>query len=302
MGRVVGGVRGRAIRAGLVAGVLVALLLAFGAPASASTVVASGTTECADGNHVIHWSIGNPATLPMTIEYALAASDTAVYTVEDGYDRIVAPGATTAATTIVPPGITGTISLGVQADWPNGVSRFDTADVVLASVCPGPTTTTTTTTIPVTTTTQPETATTQPETATTVPEIPTTVPETPTTAGETPTTEAPTTTEVAGTTVVPGTTTPDVTTTLGGQVVPPPGGTTTTTKPGPPTLPRTGSSTTYLFVFGALFVAGGGGILMHKRNLYVALRGQEAPVDLRAARRDREKKKRALTVYLPPRR
>ena len=106
----------------------------------------------------------------------------------------------------------------------------------------------------------------------------------------------------AGTTVVAGTTAPRTATTVGGAGTPgspTPGRPTTTTEPGPPTLPRTGTATTFLLVFGAFFVAIGGSILMHKRNSWASVRGHETTADVR---KNLEQKRRALTVYLPPRR
>jgi len=51
--------RSRAGRAGLVAGIVVASIAGFAAPAFAHHAILSGAAICADNDHVITWSIGN---------------------------------------------------------------------------------------------------------------------------------------------------------------------------------------------------------------------------------------------------
>jgi LPXTG-motif cell wall-anchored protein len=311
------------MRAGLVIGVAIAALLGFAAPAWPTDVSIYGQTLCTTGDQTVNWTITNAApTIGMTISYVVASIGPQQYTTT-GWNPSVPGDASTNATTLVPAGVSGQLVLNVYATWANGATRVVGGVIDLPSNCTPPTTTTTTTTAPPTTTppttttttwsdtttTQPETATTQPETATTQPETATTAPEPTTIPGTPPIEETTTTTEsVGGTTIATATTDttePGTPTTVidagnpGTPGTPTPGGPTTTTKPGKPTLPRTGTATTFLFVFGAFFVAIGGSILMHKRNSWAALRGHETTADVR---KQLEKRKRALTVYLPPRR
>jgi hypothetical protein len=53
-----------------------------------------------------------------------------------------------------------------------------------------------------------------------------------------------------------------------------------------------------MIIFGLCFITVGGAVLMHKRNALAALRGHETNEELR---RQSERKKRSLWVYLPPR-
>jgi LPXTG-motif cell wall-anchored protein len=239
--------RSRAGRVGLVAGVVVAALGGLALPAYAHHAIVSGSTVCANNDHVITWSIGNNRDDElMTIESATATINGQSYAVT-GYTSPVGFSGTTTATTVVPGPVTGTITLSVHVTWPT-YDNTNTADVPLEGTCgcgctstttsptTAPTTTTTTdnrcdavngnnggddpqghnnpdcdttTTLPVTTTTQHHCGCST--TTTTVPETTTTVPETTTTVAETTTTEhhceCSTTTTEATTTTVPETTT-----------------------------------------------------------------------------------------------
>jgi LPXTG-motif cell wall-anchored protein len=218
--------RSRAGRVGLVAGVVVAALGGLALPAYAHHAIVSGSTVCANNDHVITWSIGNNRDDElMTIESATATINGQSYAVT-GYTSPVGFSGTTTATTVVPGPVTGTITLSVHVTWPT-YDNTNTADVPLEGTCgcgctstttspttTEPTTTTTTdnrcdavngnnggddpqghnnpdcettTTLPVTTTTQHHCGCTT--TTTTVPETTTTVPETTTTVAETTTTE-----------------------------------------------------------------------------------------------------------------
>ena len=112
------------------------------------------------------------------------------------------------------------------------------------------------------------------------------------------------TTQVEGTTIVVTTTTPKHATTTtrratvttadeqGG------GFPTTSTKPGAGAkeLPFTGSSTTYVMFFGLCVITAGGASLLHRRSVMPLHTGAATPADVR---RRLERKRRALSVYLP---
>ena len=57
MNRVLGITRSRTGRVGLVAGVIMATVLALSAPASAHHATASGSVVCSDGIQVVTWRI-----------------------------------------------------------------------------------------------------------------------------------------------------------------------------------------------------------------------------------------------------
>src|SRR4051795_8437109 len=75
-------------------------------PAAAHSAQLSGRTVCANGDHVITWSIGNDWTGPLTITSASATKGATSYGVT-GYNSTVQPGVPTSATTIVPGPTTG---------------------------------------------------------------------------------------------------------------------------------------------------------------------------------------------------
>jgi hypothetical protein len=292
--------RGRALRASLIIGVVTATLVALAAPAWACDVIVSGTTTCTDGAHVVTWTFQNSESdKMMSINYALAATPSHMYTVS-GWSPTVGFNGSTSATTTVPGNDAGPLNIDVSASWDNGFTNVDYGSVDLGAACPAPPTTTTTTQPP-TTTTPPVTPTTEapPPTDTT----PTT--EAPPPTDTTPTTEAPPTTKVAGTTIVVTTTPPkhSTTTTAAATVttVGQQGGglPTTSTKPtGAKELPFTGSSTAYVIFFGLCAVAAGGALLLHKRSAMPLHTGAVTPAD---ARKQLERRRRALSVYLPRR-
>ena len=294
MKRAIGIARGPVLRAGLVIGVAVTTLVALAAPAWSCSAIISGSTTCSDGAHVVTWTIGNSESdKVMTINYALAATPTDVYAVT-GFSATVGYSGSTSATTVVPYTQTGQLNIDVSASWSNGSNAVDFASVNLGDTCPGPPATTSTTT-----TTQPSTTTTAaPPTTATTPPTNTSPP-----TNTTPTTETPTT-RVAATTIVVTTTAPRRTTTTqstitivrrqgGGPV-------TTTTKPGAGAkeLPFTGSSTDSVIFFGLVALASGGALLLHKRSAMPLHTGCATSADVQ---RDLERRRRALTVYLPRR-
>ena len=78
---------------------------------------------CSDGDHVVTWSIQAVSVvhLPMTIDTATATINGVTYAVT-GYSTPIDDGETTFATTTVPCGTTGTITLHVHSTWPDGVT------------------------------------------------------------------------------------------------------------------------------------------------------------------------------------
>ena len=291
---VTGFARGRARRWGLVAGVAAAGLIGLSLPASAHHADVSGSTTCADGVHVVHWTFTNSQNnMAMTIDSATAAIGATPYTV-DGYTSPVANSGSTTATSNVPGNVTGTITATLHVSWPDNYSVISTGEVNIAQSCcecsTSTTTAPTTTTTEVTTTTKHdctcETTTTMPttttEATTTTAATTTTHPQETTTTAATTTTEATTTTaatttsstEVLGTTTLFTTTTQaKPTTTLGeqGSTVPTTDSTTTTTAPipvGTINLPRTGGSVEFPVIFGALCIAAGAALALRKRSAW----------------------------------
>ena len=165
---------------GIVALLVGALLVAFAAPASAHTVVVSGTTSCPDENHLVTWTIRNPETLAdrsLVIVSATADVDGVSYPVE-GYDAGIPPQGSTQATSVVPGDVTGTIDITVRVRFPDDFRAHAKASVELMPPCEETTTTTSPTTAPPTTA--------PPTTASTSP--PVTGGTSPTTAGPSPST------------------------------------------------------------------------------------------------------------------
>src|SRR5262249_1987509 len=134
--RLVGIGRSRAGRLGLVAGIVVAALGGLSAPAYAHHAIVSGSTVCANNDHVITWSIGNSeSNMPMTITSATAAANGQSYAVT-GYTSPVGNGGSTSATTVVPGPVTNTsVVLTVQVSWPDNYSVTATASVPLSGTC-----------------------------------------------------------------------------------------------------------------------------------------------------------------------
>jgi hypothetical protein len=208
-------------------------------PAWAHYPVLSGYTVCSDGPHVITWSIGNSeANKTMHIDSATATLGAQTFAVT-GYSADVA-GSATSATTTLPTGSSGSVTLSVQVSWP--VDNFHATDhtsVTLISGC-SPSTTTTTVAPTTTTTEAPTTTTVEITTTTEAPATTTTEAPTTTTTVETNTTEAPTT--VSTTPVGPeGSTVPTSTTTTPSTSTSSPTNVTTAATP-PGSLPFTGGS------------------------------------------------------------
>jgi LPXTG-motif cell wall-anchored protein len=234
------------------AAVVAAGVLTTAAPAYAHHSVLSGTTECSDGEHVVTWTIQamSVVDLPMTIASASATHDGSTYAVT-GYTSPVPDEQTTTATTVLPAGSTGNVTLHVYSTWPDDVDYTDETSVELEDDCMPASTTTT------------EAAT------TTTTEAPTTT----TTEAPTTTTEAPTTTIVVeGSTTVPPFTVPppesSTTTTPPGPTVTQEGG--PTTVPGPVTgdLPRTGGDAGFPIVFGLCLLGSGALLVMRRRRAW----------------------------------
>jgi LPXTG-motif cell wall-anchored protein len=299
--RLIGIGRSRAGRAGLVAGIVVAVIAGLSAPAFAHHAILSGSTYCANNDHVITWSIGNNRDdEEMKIVWADATINGEHYAVT-GYTSPVGLSGTTTATTVVPGPVQGTITLAVHVEWPT-YDNVNTTDVPLEGTCGcecTTTTTSTTTTEPTTTTTEPTTTTTEPVTTTTEHHCgcttTTTEATTTTTQPVTTTTEATTTTtqpeettttqpvETTTTTMptttstqVEGTTTIVTTTTLGhqGSTVPttqPPTTQAPTTTQAPPIqgeLPHTGSGIAFPVIFGLGSLILGGVFAFRKRGAW----------------------------------
>jgi len=120
--RVPGFVRSRAGRLAVAAAVVVVGVFTAAAPAYAHHSVLSGSTECYDGEHVVTWSIQAVSVvhLPMTIVSATATNNGNTYAVT-GYTSPVNDGETTSATSVLPAGSTGDVTLHVYVTWPDDV-------------------------------------------------------------------------------------------------------------------------------------------------------------------------------------
>jgi LPXTG-motif cell wall-anchored protein len=246
-----GFVRSRAGRLSVAAAVVAIGVFTTAAPAYAHHSVSSGSTECSDGEHVVTWTIQavSVVDLPMTIESATATNNDATYAVT-GYTSPVDNGATTTATSVLPAGSTGTVTLQVHSTWSDDVEYTDQTSVELEDNCMPASTTTTE--APTTTTT----------------EAPTTTTEAPTSSTEAPTT---TTIYVEGSTTVPPFTVPppeSSTTAPPGPQVTEQGG--PTTVPGAVTgnLPRTGSDLGFPIVFGLCLLGAGALLIMRRRRAW----------------------------------
>ncbi len=238
-------------------------------PAWAHHPVLSGTTACSDGDHVISWTIGNSESgWVMHIDTATAVLGSQSFAVT-GYSPNVAKLGSTSATSTLPGGSTGTVTLTVKATWTDGTTATRSGTVTLSSQCSGSTTTTigggTTTTIGGTTTTigGGTTTTIGGQTTTTISgETTTTVGgETTTTiSGETSTSVGGSTTTTTGTPVGPQGSTSPTSTPVGPQGSTAPtsdSGVTANTSPATGSLPFTGGSSTGPIFGLASLVAGG---------------------------------------------
>jgi hypothetical protein len=174
-------------------GAVAAVLAVAAAPAWAHHPVLSGRTACANGSHVVTWTIGNSESGPdkaMTIASIDATIGATSYGVS-GYASPVPPSGETNATTVVPGDVSGTVTLSVTATWSNGIEASGQTSVELVDDCAPPGTTSTSAAATSTTSTTLETATTLAPTSTTVGPTGTTTPVS-TTPRSTVTTVAPT--------------------------------------------------------------------------------------------------------------
>jgi hypothetical protein len=256
------------------AGVAIIAMFVVGTalPAWAHHPVLSGTTVCSDGEHVISWTIGNSESgWVMHIDTATAVLGGQSFAVT-GYTPNVAKLGSTSATSTLPGGSIGTVTITVKATWTDGITETRSATVTLSSHCSGGTTTTTTGGGTTTTTTGGGTTTTTAgggttttiggESTTTIGgETTTTIAgETTTTiSGETSTSVGGATTTTTGTPVGPqGSTSPTSTpVTAGGSTPPSDSGVTANTSPLTGSLPFTGGSSTGPIFGLASLVAGG---------------------------------------------
>ena len=84
-------------------------------PAWAHHPVLSGRSVCSDGEHVITWTIGNSEPVrSMHIDTAVATIGADTFAVT-GYAPDLAGAASTTATTTIPGGTTGTVTLTVHS-------------------------------------------------------------------------------------------------------------------------------------------------------------------------------------------
>ena len=189
-------------RVGLAAGLVVAMVLAFSIPASATNALMTVSEQCTNGVQVITWTITNQANdRYMTIDHAIASIGDTPVTVS-GYASPVAPSGSTTATATLASETTGTIQLYLYVEWPNyAVVNGISLDLFACSTATSTTTTTTTTTTTPPTSTS-STSTTSTSTTPTSP-FPTTTTSTSTSTTSTTSTTYPTTTS----TMYPTTTT-----------------------------------------------------------------------------------------------
>ncbi|HTD51284.1 MAG TPA: hypothetical protein VK771_11825, partial [Acidimicrobiia bacterium] len=149
MRRVFGLAQSRAVQAGLLGGLAAAVVPGLAAPGWPCNAIVQGSIQCTGGNQVITWSITNDQTnLSMTIAHALSSIGTQFYATT-GWSHAVGASGSTSATTSVPEGVVGTITLNVYVTWANGFTAVDGGSVDLTSTSCN--TTTTTTTAPTTT-------------------------------------------------------------------------------------------------------------------------------------------------------
>lgn len=295
--RVVGVARTSMIRAGFIAGLAVSTVVAFAAPAWADVATVLGTATCSNAHPVVQWTLTNgSAGRAMLVGTARAQIGADSFSA-NGFAVSVAASATTSATSVVPDfatGLSGPLMLSVNVSWPNdNFSTLVYGSVDVGHACSGSTTTTVSQPTTTTMTPSPTTTTTGPRTTTT-----TKVPRAKRREVTTTRVSAGPAKRRAATAASTATTTPPASAaTPHEQAQADP---TSTTRPGAftSTLAFTGSGTTFMLLFGLCFVTVGGSVLLHKRNALAGLRGHETNDELR---RQRERKRRSLWVYLPPR-
>jgi hypothetical protein len=168
---------------------IVAACFAFAAPAGAHTAMVTGVAACSDGAHRVTWTITNDQPhRAMTLAATSAVGGTAY-----GVSIVTNPvpgGGTTHASTVVPGGVTGTITITVHATWTDEFMKTVTATVGLPTHCSPTATTTPPTTTPPTTA---PTETTAPTATTAPPTSGSPTSGSPTSAGVLPTSNVPTT-------------------------------------------------------------------------------------------------------------
>jgi hypothetical protein len=285
------------IRAAFIAGLAVSTVVAFAAPAWADVATVHGTTTCSNAHPVVRWTLTNGSAGAAMLVGTASAQIGADSFAATGFAASVAATGTTSATSVVPgfaTGLSGPLMLSVNVSWPNdNFSTLVYGSVDVGPACSGSTTTTVSQPTTTTATPSPTTTTTRPLTTTT------TKASRAKKRGVTRTrSSAVAATKRSAPASSTATTTPPAsTTTLHEQAQADP---TSTTRPGAftSTLAFTGSGTTFILLFGLCFVTVGGSVLLHKRNALAGLRGHETNDELR---RQRERKRRSLWVYLPPR-
>ena len=175
MKRALGLLRSRAVQAGLVGGMVVAVLLGLAAPAWPCTASVVGTVTCSNVDHVATWTLANgPVGGTMLVGTVTEQIGPDFYNVT-GFTPTVLPNGTTSGTSTIAgfeTNLSGLLTLSVWVRWPD--DNFQTqifTSIDLGRACPGSvppsTTTSTTTTYPNTTTSYPNTTTTYPDTTTT---------------------------------------------------------------------------------------------------------------------------------------
>lgn len=247
------GLRGAARRAVVLAALAIAGLLVFAVPAWAHHPVLSGNTSCANGDHVVHWTIGNSeSNHVMTITSAVANVGANTYAVT-GYSPTVGNGGSTSATTIVPGNVTGTVTLTVAATWNDGATATRQTTVELIGQCGGTTTTTQSST---STSTSSTTATTSSSTSTSSSTTTSTI------GGETSTASSSTTTS----TIAPLGSTTSIAPLDASTTPIAPLGETAAASGTTAALPRTGSGVSGEVVFGASLLLAGAVLAMRRRT------------------------------------
>jgi len=130
---------------------IVGASLAFALPAGAHVGTVTGVASCSDGAHLVTWTITNGQPRKAMTVTASASAEGVTYDVAV-VTNPVPKDASTEATTVVPGGVTGTITITVVATWPDEFTKTITATVGLPDQCTPTETTSPPTTVPPTTT------------------------------------------------------------------------------------------------------------------------------------------------------
>jgi LPXTG-motif cell wall-anchored protein len=136
---------------------IIAASLAIAIPAGAHNASVTGVASCSDGSHLVTWTITNDLANKTMSVTATSIADGVAYDVSV-VTNPVPGGGSTQATTLVPGGITGPITITVVGVWPDEFTRTVTATVGLPDQCTPSETTAPPTTAPPTTATTPVTA------------------------------------------------------------------------------------------------------------------------------------------------